>query len=779
MGRFYQSRDNRFLEDAIYTPPFEEMLKTLTAVNQGIDSVYIYKDKLRNSLQAQGLNIDKPYINKVINEYDNKIDEVSKVIAKNTLDYRKNLLRLKELDREITKEWTMGGISKVQGNLAARTEFEKKYREQAIKDKGYVLQEDVDIALNKFDKDFISKGGTDYNNIVGTYNQYNYEDLNKYFDLQKFVEDMADKYGEEITTRNWAYSNGKWIYKGSESTKEKPENTIREGVYSAIKNNQEAMAYYNQMKRLGKFSQQDLDKLFSSEADRAARKYGYKQYEYGNKDITYDPYHMEEIQQDNRIELEKLKHKHAKELQGLETLSSMPLTGEAEIHIDPETFKNTKQKVKSAKKVAEYYKQEYDKALKTGNQAKIQATYSEYMKALNSVNEINTIDANKDKEWRSHVSKVLTEYYSKERAKLPDKFEDLDPSNDLQRDIKAFKEETAYRKKYGSPNPNNKNNAFVQWMIGLGGLKNSYTIDDLGYHVQKFNMDRELKGNSETYTKNRKTDSSKYLNGPQKALNESYEKFEKNFVTTQTNRLAGSTTTIKLADWNDPETKNSNTILARNALSTADRVIVNNGKTNVEMTINGHNKALSIQELKRLMGTEDLNQIFIPHGGVRSEGNVLKYYGNFTKKALTYLKGVKYGQNVELTVANTNAGNILNENLIESGNSDMSMVQLQNDPEKLSLLNKINSIGDNGTLPISIHSYGNLYTYTTIAEKHGDTKVYTLYKKRGLLSEEDIAKKNFGEDVPSAKDEFGNEIELVSSNNIAHFLRLLQLKDKK
>lgn len=299
MGRFYKTSKAEFVDGNIYMPPVELMAKVIGNADTQIEKnetalVSFYKD-----LEAKGLQADEPRLKEIINNYKTMIDDKAKQIQSDPLAFRKEMSNIKKIGSDIKDNWTNGEVAAIQGNYSIREKFVKDQLEKTKKEKGYVTQDDVTFATNKFDREF---KGTNYKG-PGDYEQYKKEDLNAFVNLEEISEDRAKGYLADVITTNGAYTDGKYMYTSENKKEIVPYDTVKKGVLSSMLNDRELMAYYGQQVRLGRFTQEEVAEKMQSAADRVAEKYSYRKDESGRKSITGDPFKLQRDQFDNQWKL--------------------------------------------------------------------------------------------------------------------------------------------------------------------------------------------------------------------------------------------------------------------------------------------------------------------------------------------------------------------------------------------------------------------------------------------------------------------------------------------
>jgi len=273
MGRFYKTSKPTFVKDNVYTPPFDLMAKVISNADKQIEKNETELLSLHKKLKADSLTADKPQLKKIINNYNNKIDELTNQLKENPLEFRRKTSDIKDLSRKIYDDWTTGEVAAIQSNKKAYDTWVKE--EQKRINSKQILQNDLNFAKDYFLHNF---GGTKYN-TDGNYNNINLEGLNSYKDLEKIADDRAKGYVADQNSSLVMGSDGKYIRKYKTDKKYINPKEIQQGVFNALLNDQELMKYYEQQVKWGRMTGQEVNNMMQSAANRVANKYAYTQIE--------------------------------------------------------------------------------------------------------------------------------------------------------------------------------------------------------------------------------------------------------------------------------------------------------------------------------------------------------------------------------------------------------------------------------------------------------------------------------------------------------------------
>lgn len=317
MARFYKSAEGEFLQDKMYQPPIELMAKVIGNADQQILNNETALASLYDKLNAQGLAVDNPRLQEIINGYKSQIDEMATKIQQNPLEFRRETGNIRNLGRDIQTNWGTGEVSAIQGNKAARDKFVSTYLERVKDKEGRVLQQDVTNAVNAFDKQYNSAGGANYKG-PNQYNQYKTEDLNPYTDINEIAESVGK--GWEADMVNEGYSNvaGQWIREGVNGKEIADENEIKQAIQTRLLSDPEVVGYYGQQLKFGAMSPEQLKTKIESAANVYAQKYGYvKKTSTVKTDVN--PYSMEAVKNANDIDKMNRQHELNKKMKKYES----------------------------------------------------------------------------------------------------------------------------------------------------------------------------------------------------------------------------------------------------------------------------------------------------------------------------------------------------------------------------------------------------------------------------------------------------------------------------
>jgi len=239
MGRFYKTVDFNS-EDFMSKLPFEFMAQAL----QNIDTQGDLQDselKLLGDATAKvtALDKDKEFAKTIIDDYNNKVADLSTKIAQDRVNWRKYSGEIKNLSREVQSNMTKGDLANVSKNYTA---YQTWLTEQKKNNK--VLPGQVSAAsqtfLNNYEGLAKNKEAT-----LGT------EDLYDYVDVQKkaldIVKDIKPLEGSITKDRPM----GLYMIKEGESWKTVPPEYIEATLKNALGGDAEVQGFLNQAKKTG------------------------------------------------------------------------------------------------------------------------------------------------------------------------------------------------------------------------------------------------------------------------------------------------------------------------------------------------------------------------------------------------------------------------------------------------------------------------------------------------------------------------------------------------
>lgn len=206
MGRYFQTAPTQFIDNYIYQPPWELIEGALSKKQQEYDNI-LATAKLFNDVKINHLNSEDENYNVAEKQryYSERAQAITEAIAKDKMNTSAYIPLLDELQKEITKDFTSGDISKIQGSYNAYQKWmedNKKMKEENAS--RYSAAERY--YLNEWSK----AGGNSLNQ------QWRGEQVTKDVDWEKLF-DSVDKLKASEWTQQSAGASGGYIYKNKQT----------------------------------------------------------------------------------------------------------------------------------------------------------------------------------------------------------------------------------------------------------------------------------------------------------------------------------------------------------------------------------------------------------------------------------------------------------------------------------------------------------------------------------------------------------------------------------
>ena len=294
MGRFYKTATPQKL-DFMHKLPEGALLQAINATDQRLANEEAAIYDLYGQLEANALSKDKTRRDEILKEYEGQVDELAGKFMEDPLSYSNTKGQTRKLARTIHEDWTRGEVSSIQGNFNTRTEFAKRYKEAIAAGKEGYNAKDFETAMAYFDANF---EGTKYDKELGAGNAYTPEELSKYINMEDLAEVRGEGYIADAVKNLGAYRDGDYIYTSVNSKEGVDPNVIREGVKSAMMNDQELKDYLLQQAKFGRYGDDPaaaIDEMLNAAADRVAEKYGYEKTEQGKTSMKGDPFALKRL----------------------------------------------------------------------------------------------------------------------------------------------------------------------------------------------------------------------------------------------------------------------------------------------------------------------------------------------------------------------------------------------------------------------------------------------------------------------------------------------------
>lgn len=269
MGRFYQTAKREFVDNFIYQPPVELMAKVIDNADSQVEKNDTALLSLYDKLKAQGLKADEPRLQEIIQGYQSQIEDLSGVMQKSPLEFRKEIGKIRNLSRTIGNDWNQGEVAKIQEQYTSRNAYAKELQDRVAK--GDILQADATNALNKFDNEY---KGVNYKS-ASEYNRYNSENLNEYVDADKIADEIGEGWKADVESKGYDYADGQWVRTVNGKREVADETEIQDSIQRTLLKNEKVRAYYDQQQRLGFMSPEQFAQKIGNTASVYSKKHGY------------------------------------------------------------------------------------------------------------------------------------------------------------------------------------------------------------------------------------------------------------------------------------------------------------------------------------------------------------------------------------------------------------------------------------------------------------------------------------------------------------------------
>ena len=282
MGRYYQTDKPVFVQDTIMRPDFNLLERSLGTVQKDYDTQQAIADKIMN-IDFNHLNSEEENENAAVAKdyYLQNANEIASLMMNDKNNYRKYMGRLKDLSRDLQKDFSDGPI----GLMQASYNQEKAWREANKK----TLETNPALYNALYREAQKNWGG---NSITkGVWQQ---ENALKQFDQQK-IEDNIQKLVADIKKSSVQTTDGRYKTTIDNEVKYLSEDDILNYAMNKVLSDPEALAYFRQAQRVGIGNYFNQDGSLNTTGGQLGswlqglRSYAYKQEEYTKK-INEDQY---------------------------------------------------------------------------------------------------------------------------------------------------------------------------------------------------------------------------------------------------------------------------------------------------------------------------------------------------------------------------------------------------------------------------------------------------------------------------------------------------------
>lgn len=246
MGRFYKTQSANPM-DYMYQLNLPLMQSVLAANEAGVNQELQQADQIGDlAAKFNYLTPDADRAKAITDEYNKQIDDLTRSIQQDPMNWRKKKTSLKNLGRSLEQNYRVGEISKISGNYARYKELDDYItkREEAGKLSPYEGSVFRQKALESL------KEGTSYNPTTGQYSLLNAVKPMDTIDirdrLSKFVDNM--KANENL---EWDTQAGQYFKKTSQGREYISQDRIIEAAMSGLMGDNELKQYLKQRTDFG------------------------------------------------------------------------------------------------------------------------------------------------------------------------------------------------------------------------------------------------------------------------------------------------------------------------------------------------------------------------------------------------------------------------------------------------------------------------------------------------------------------------------------------------
>lgn len=280
MGQFYKAEKIDHVANPIYQPPIELMAKVLESKDKIVDEGIAETESLNLGLEKLGaITDDMPHAQELIQQYKQKIKDMTTTIQNNPLEYTRHTGDLKALSSQLQDEVINGPLGVYNNQKLQLDKWKEEQYKRAEKKENNINIADIDkfyaAAIQRLRKD----GGT------------NYKGKNQYNNIGNYLENIVGSEGAHTIADKYAANfkaslienagsnidaNGN-ILDVETSSKINDPRTIMEGTLLALKSDSNLMDYYNQRIRMGLMTEEEKETELALAAIGASTKYGFSE----------------------------------------------------------------------------------------------------------------------------------------------------------------------------------------------------------------------------------------------------------------------------------------------------------------------------------------------------------------------------------------------------------------------------------------------------------------------------------------------------------------------
>ena len=260
MGRFYKTASPQMV-DFMYKIPEQALLKAIEGVDKQIENEELYRTETSKLLQEKALAPDLQRQKEKLEGYQKEIDEVASLYNTSSLGALKDKDRIRALRNKIYQDVTRGEIAAQYKNYDIRQKHLEEETKRATDKDGTVREEDLAIAMKKFDEAFakgdvddqgniVKPGGTAYDPTTKAYRTYAPEKLVDYFDVSEEAKVQSEGWVSDIDekiTKQYLDPSGNYLITDTQGKEILPKDNLTFGLYNILTSNPKVTNQRNQM----------------------------------------------------------------------------------------------------------------------------------------------------------------------------------------------------------------------------------------------------------------------------------------------------------------------------------------------------------------------------------------------------------------------------------------------------------------------------------------------------------------------------------------------------
>lgn len=256
MGRFYKTSKGNYL-DFIYKQPTNLLLKAQQVADQGLAKQEQAYGDLYGRLQINALNPDDERSKKILEGYEQRIEEKAVELRNDPLKYINNPSEYRKLSNEIYKDKTRGQWASIEANTASRAAYKEKLQTMVdnydpAKNTG-ISQQRMDELLRNADASFRESYGTFGKSGDVATNVYSGKMISDYVDAYKRADELLDNIlpntlanaGLYISEIKGGADGNKFVIKEEGKTEKVSESRVRELIGGVINDSLINNFYYS------------------------------------------------------------------------------------------------------------------------------------------------------------------------------------------------------------------------------------------------------------------------------------------------------------------------------------------------------------------------------------------------------------------------------------------------------------------------------------------------------------------------------------------------------